>query len=120
MTQRDWIVFSLLVLGGLVFIFKWWRGIEFYMGSTQIPVNDGWLEVNDKSINLVDQIKKIKGLKYKHVKEEGGMYHDGKEYVLVSDEVGKVIQLYLKADDYADMELFEFVSRIYGDQPQTG
>lgn len=80
--------------------------------ATRIETDEGWLSIDeDNKISLVDQIKKVPGLKY--TIQRGGFY-DEHVTVMVSDEVGKIIGLYMKANNYADMELFEFIIRMLG------
>ena len=94
----------------LYFIVQYIRKLNFIVGATRIETQHGWLKIDGhNNIDLIEQIEKIPGLIYE-IKREG--FYDERTMVLVSNQVGKIIELYLEAKNYADMELYEFVSRM--------
>lgn len=65
-----------------------------------------------KRINIVEQIEKVPGLKY-DLKRTIGEYAV-RYFIIVRNDIGQAIELYLAMeDDYADMELAEFIKKVY-------
>lgn len=70
----------------------------------------GWMRVNKREVKIVEELKKVPGLNYKRKTEEAG--YSTVEVVYVTDEIGKLIELYIQyPDDYAGMELNEFIMK---------
>lgn len=68
------------------------------------------MRIDKREVAVVDELKKIPGLNYKHKVEEAG--YSSVEVVYVTDEIGKLIELYIQyPDDYAGMELNEFITK---------
>lgn len=67
----------------------------------------GWVRLRNNEVDVVSEIKKVEGLKYKQFTE--GDY-DTHYFVAVTDEVGQLIELYIKSGEYAGLPLSEFIT----------
>jgi ligand-binding SRPBCC domain-containing protein len=79
-----------------------------------ILITTGWSILDQPiytEINVVKEIKKVPGLKYRVYHDEYGGYDPRKNYVAVTSEVGDLVSIYLKADGFAGMELSEFLQK---------
>jgi hypothetical protein len=74
----------------------------------------GWLQIKGRKVEIVRDFEKVPGLKYFHRRDSDGYAIN--EYVVVHDDVGRLVELYLSLDDnYANMELNEFIVRALAD-----
>lgn len=69
--------------------------------------NSGWVRLRHGSVDVVSEIKKVEGLRYKQVTEGDYAKH---YFVVVTDEIGELIELYIKSGDYAGLPLSEFIA----------
>lgn len=77
---------------------------------------DGWILIRDKRINIVKEIEKLPHLRYCMKEVASDDFYGTQYYVVVTDEVGQLIELYMKqTDDYAGLELNEFLSKTIKD-----
>lgn len=72
--------------------------------------HDGWIAIKDGRVNVVHEIERLPGLRYQMKREQTAMYTD-QFFVMVTDEVGTLIELYLKSDGYADISLADFIEK---------
>lgn len=74
----------------------------------------GWLHITgargtDRSVDLVKGFDRIPGLKYFHYNAGGGGYYTY-EYVIVRDDIGRLVDLYMSLDEpYANLSLDDFI-----------
>lgn len=87
---------------------KWWNKAPLKRKYVLQP--GGWLQINRRHVKVVDQLNLIPGLKYR-ARDEGDGYNVSR-VVYVTNDVGDLIELYMSLDEnYADMELNEFISK---------
>lgn len=96
-------------LANLVASVKNWGDLDNRNLDHKIPADeDGWVKIGAGEVNVVSEIKKVKGLKYKQIIEGDYNRH---YFVVVTDEVGELIELYIKTGDYAGLDLSEFLAK---------
>jgi ABC-type transporter lipoprotein component MlaA len=71
---------------------------------------DVYLRISNKEVQVVDEIKKVKDLKYM-IREENDGYSTSK-ILYVTNQVGELIELYVNyGEEYANMKLSEFITK---------
>ena len=100
-------------LANLVSSITNWDTLSHDLEST----HDGWVQIKDKKINLVKEIDKLPNLRYCMKKVENKEHYSEQYYVVVTNEVGQLIELYMRSSEeqYAGLELNEFLSKTVKD-----
>jgi hypothetical protein len=80
----------------------------------EIPTSpNGYVELdNGGSINLVNEIKRVTGLRYEFRRTCNPS--SSSTMVIVEDEVGRIIKLYISTSGFAELSLAEFITETRG------